>query len=176
MHKTAHKPTNGFLRWFRHWWLDERTARRLVPSDMAKRIEQRVAASELQHSGEIKIVLEGGLPLNYLWRGLPVRQRAEALFSELRLWDTEARNGVLIYLLLADHAIEIVADRGLSRQIDNVTWYAMIERLSRALQAHDIETGLTEALAEVSALQMQHFKLSVNQDNPDELCNLLVYL
>jgi uncharacterized membrane protein len=143
---------------------------------MAKRIEERIAASEKRHSGEIKVVIEGGLPLHYLWQGISSRQRAQRLFGELGIWDTEERNGVLIYLLLADHAIEIVADRGLSKRIEAETWFAMVERLGQTLSMKDPETGLTEALAEISALQMQHFEKSVNQRDFDELCNLVLYL
>lgn len=164
------------IRYIRHWWLDERAARRMVPPDMAARLERRIAASELRHSGEIKIVIEGGLPLNMLWHGVSPRHRAERIFAELGVWDTDLRNGVLIYLLLADHAIEIVADRGLAHIVDNSTWYGMVERLSRAIHAQDTETGLTKALEEISALQMRHFAVAVNQTNPDELCNLVVYL
>ena len=70
----------------------------------------RVAASEKRHSGEIRVCAEAGLPLSYLWRGASARERALAMFGKLRVWDTEHNNGVLIYLLLAEHAIEIVAD------------------------------------------------------------------
>ena len=83
---------------------------------------QRVAASEARHSGQIRICVEAGLPFSYLWRhvrrGVPlrqvIRQRAVTMFGKLRVWDTERNNGVLIYLLLAEHAIELVADRGLN--------------------------------------------------------------
>ena len=77
-----------------------------------ERLARRVAASEQRHSGEVRIYVEAGLPLSYLWRDATPRERAVAMFGKLRVWDTEQNNGVLIYLLLAEHAIEIVADRG----------------------------------------------------------------
>ena len=86
---------------------------RTRPPTAVERLRERVAASERRHSGEIRICVEAGLPLSYLWRGLSARDRAITMFGKLRVWDTEHNNGVLIYLLLAEHAIEIVADRGL---------------------------------------------------------------
>ena len=76
-----------------------------------------MAASERRHSGEIRVCVEAGLPLSYLWRDATARERAVTMFGKLRVWDTEHNNGVLIYLLLAEHAIEIVADRGLNRHV-----------------------------------------------------------
>ena len=77
-----------------------------------------MAASERRHSGEIRVCVEAGLPLSYLWRGATARERAVTMFGKLRVWDTEHNNGVLIYLLLAEHRIEIVADRGLNRHVE----------------------------------------------------------
>ena len=95
--------------------LDEDDARRLLGKDALARIEARVAASEKRHSGEIRVVVEAGLPFSYLRRNATPRDRAVKLFGKLGVWDTERNNGVLIYLLLAERAIEIVADRGLNR-------------------------------------------------------------
>ena len=100
-------------RMFRHRWLDESDTRRAIPPALAQRLAERVAASERRHSGEIRLYVEAGLPLSYLWRDATPRERAVAMFGKLRVWDTEHNNGVLVYLLLAEHAIEIVADRGL---------------------------------------------------------------
>ena len=101
-------------RLLKHRLVDEGDARRLLGKDALARIEARVAASEKRHSGEIRVVVEAGLPFSYLRRGATPRERAVALFGKLGVWDTERNNGVLIYLLLAERAIEIVADRGLN--------------------------------------------------------------
>ena len=98
-----------------------------------------------------------------------VRQRALAWFGKLRVWDTEANNGVLIYLLLAERRIEIVADRGLSQRVDAAHWQAVVQRLGQALKQGDVETGLTQALEEVSAPLMAHFALPEGVANPNEL-------
>ena len=112
----------------RHLWLDASDARRAIPPDMLQRLAQRVAASERRHSGEIRLCVEASLPASYLWRlnaQTPMRtltrQRAVTMFGKLRVWDTEHNNGVLIYLLLAEHAIEIVADRRLGQRLPRQT-------------------------------------------------------
>jgi len=105
---------NKLLRILKHRWFDERDTKRALKPDVVQRLRQRVAASERAHSGEIRLCVEAGLPLSYLWRGLTARDRAVTMFGKLRVWDTEQNNGVLIYLLLAERRIEIVADRGLN--------------------------------------------------------------
>ena len=114
--------THWLPRLLKHRLLDEGDARRMLGKDALARIEARVAASEKRHSGEIRVVVEAGLPLSYLRRAATPRDRAVALFGKLGVWDTERNNGVLIYLLLAEHAIEIVADRGLNRVVPAGEW------------------------------------------------------
>ncbi|HZY15712.1 MAG TPA: TPM domain-containing protein, partial [Ramlibacter sp.] len=113
--------------------------------------------------------VEAGLPLSYLWRDGSPRERAIAMFGKLRVWDTEQNNGVLIYLLLADHAIEIVADRGLSRHVGPQQWQALVQQMREAFRAGRYEEGLTRAIDEVTALLVQHFPLAGDAPNPNEL-------
>ena len=160
----------------RHRWLDESDARKAVPADLAERLRRRVAASEYRHSGEVRICVEGGLPMSYLWRSAPARERAVMLFGKLRVWDTEHNNGVLIYLLLADHAIEIVADRGLNAVVTAGEWQAMVGNLSRILREGRYEDGLTQALEEVSAVLVRHFGLDAAATNPDELPDQVIVM
>lgn len=160
---------NKLARILRHRWLDERDLARALDDATLARIEARVAASEKRHSGEIRVCAEAGLPLSYLWRGASARERAVTMFGKLRVWDTEHNNGVLIYLLLADHAIEIVADRGLNRHVPPAQWQAMIARLSQALRAQRIEDGLTQALEEVSAVLVAHFPAPEGQARRNDL-------
>ena len=161
---------------FRHRWLDESDSRKAVPADMAERLRRRVAASERRHTGEVRICVEAGLPRSYLWRNASARQRAVTLFGKLRMWDTEHNNGVLIYLLLADRAIEMVADRGLNAVVSPAQWQAMIDNLSQALRQSRYEDGLTQALEEVSAVLVQHFAISAGATNPDELSDVVVLM
>ncbi|MES2879687.1 MAG: TPM domain-containing protein [Pseudomonadota bacterium] len=157
----------------KHRWRDVGTTQKAIPPDMVARLQQRVAASEKTHSGEIRIYIESGLPLSYLRRNAPlhhiIRQRAVTLFGKLRVWDTANNNGVLIYLLLAEHAIELVADRGLNEAVDPLVWQAMVARMSQAFKRGQFEDGLTQALNEVSALLNQHFPLGAGQSNHNEL-------
>jgi hypothetical protein len=162
----------------KHRWLDDATARRVIPSALLQRLRQRVAASEQRHSGEIRIYVEAGLPMSYLWRDASTRhitrQRALAMFSKLGVWDTANNNGVLIYLLLAERSIELVADRGLNDVVEPQIWQAMVSRMRTAFQQGHFEDGLTQALEEVSALLVQHFPLGLGEVNPNELPDLPV--
>ena len=151
----------------RHLWLDADDTRSAIPPDMLKRLTQRVVASERRHSGEVRVCVEASLPASYVWRldsNNPIRalsrQRAVMMFGKLRVWDTEHNNGVLIYLLLAEHAIEIVADRGLTQHVSTSQWEEMVSHMSAAFKAGKYEEGLTEALGEISAVLMQHFAIS----------------
>jgi uncharacterized membrane protein len=158
-----------FTRMLRHRWLDESDARKAVPPDLIARLARRVAASEQRHSGEIRFYVETGLPLSYLWRNASPRERAVAMFAKLGVWDTEQNNGVLIYLLLAEHAIEIVADRGLSSKVPHQEWQAIIQRMGSAFREGRFEDGLTQALEEVSALLVAHFPRQAGEQNPNGL-------
>ena len=168
-------PLQRLTRLLRHRWADGRLRRVLTP-EVLQRLGQRVAASERRHTGQIRICAEGGLPLSYLWRGASARERAITQFGKLRVWDTEHNNGVLIYLLLAEHAIEIVADRGLAQRVPAATWHTLVQRLGEALRAGQYEDGLTEVLAEVSALLVAHFPASGHAPGSNELPDAPVLL
>ena len=169
-----------FFTFFKHRWLDVSDSNRALPDDLLKRLKDRIAASEHRHSGEVRICVEAGLPTSYLWRhfwhktpmNTIMRQRAVMMFSKLRIWDTAQNNGVLIYLLLAERDIELVADRGINRFVDQAEWKAIVKRLSNALHDGKFEDGLTQALEEVSAIIMRHFELQAGEKNPNELPNV----
>ena len=151
----------------RHLWLDASDTARAIPPDMLTRLTQRVAASERRHSGEIRICAESSLPASYLWRlntntpiNALIRERAVTMFGKLGVWDTEHNNGILIYLLLAEHAIEIVADRGVARHVSPAQWQAMVAHMAQAFREGRYEDGLTQALEESSAVLMQHFEVA----------------
>ena len=160
------------LRILRHSSLGAADVRRAVPPDLLERLGHRVSASEQRHTGEIRIYIEAGLPLSYLWRKAAVRERAVMLFGKLGVWDTEHNNGVLIYLLLAERSIELVADRGLNQRISTQEWQAMVKHLGTALHAGRYEEGLTQALEEVSAALVQHFPLQAGLLRRNELPDL----
>lgn len=157
----------------KHRWQSDDAAQRAIPPALLNRLAAQVARSEAGHSGEIRIYVEAGLPLSYLWQPANMaqitRERALTLFGKLRVWDTAHNNGVLIYLLLAEQRIEIVADRGLNERVAPDTWPRLVAGMSAAFKAGDYETGLTQAVQQVSALLQQHFKLQGGQGNPNEL-------
>jgi len=161
--------THPVLRLLKHRRFDEADALRIVGADAMQRIQALVAASETHHSGEIRVCVEAGLPWSYLRRHATARERAVAMFGKLRVWDTEHNNGVLIYLLLAEHAIEIVADRGLARHVDAAQWQRIAETMSSAFKAGDFEAGLNQAIDAVDNLLEAHYPLGPGDVNPNEL-------
>jgi len=162
---------------FKHRWMDESDTRRTFGADLLDRLTRRVAASEQRHSGEIRICVEAGLPMSYLWRHLrhktPIRvlcrERALSMFGRLQVWDTTHNNGVLIYLLLAEREIELVADRGLNAFVADAQWQAMVQRMGTAFANGRYEDGLTQALEEVSAVLVANFPESADTSGPNEL-------
>lgn len=160
-----------FWRLLRHRWHAD--AGRAIPAAGLARITQQVQASEARHSGEIRVCIEAALPSGaLLGRGtLPdlVRARAVAVFSDLRVWDTALNNGVLIYLLLAERAIELVADRGIHERVTPQQWQAVVQHLGSALRDGRTESGLVQAIDEVGALLEAHFPLQSGEANPNEL-------
>jgi uncharacterized membrane protein len=153
----------------RHRWRDEADTRRAIPPELMERLARQVAASETRHTGEIRIYVEAGLPLSYLWRNATPRERAIAMFGKLGVWDTEQNNGVLIYLLLAEHAIEVVADRGMSRHVSPAQWQEIVRHMSAEFRAGRYGEGLAQAVDEVTALLVQHFPASPGAPNRNEL-------
>ena len=157
------------MRILKHRWFDERDAQRALGAAALARIQERVAASERHHSGEIRVCVEAGLPMSYLWRNASARERAVAMFGKLGVWDTAHNNGVLIYLLLAEHCIEIVADRGLNQHVDAAQWQAIADAMRASFRAGQFEAGLNAAIDAVDALLVRHFALTEAQPNPNEL-------
>jgi uncharacterized membrane protein len=153
----------------RHRLLDEGDAKRALGPDAMAQIELRIAESEARHSGEIRVCVEAGLPFSYLRRGADARERAINLFGKLRVWDTANNNGVLIYLLLAERAIEIVADRGLVPHVDAATWEKIMAGMQTAFQEGRFAEGIAQAIDAVDALLVRHFPLAEGASNPNEL-------
>lgn len=158
----SRRPEGGWItrltRTFRHLWLDAGDARRAVPDTLAEEWRQQVKQAEGRVGGEIRLCVEASLPLSYLWRiGRPasldavIRQRAHMMFGKLGVWDTERNTGVLIYVLLAEHAIEIVADRGLHR-ITPAQWQGVADELAETFRTGQQAQGLMTALTAVQAL------------------------
>ncbi len=133
-----------------------RLQRRFPPAAMDA-LTQCIAAGERRHLGEVRLVLEGRLELAALWRGQPVRERAIEVFASLGVWDTEANIGVLIYVLMAERRIEIVADRGISRQVDAARWQAICGAIQAAFRQGRWQAGLEAGLDAVNEELVRHY-------------------
>ena len=168
-------PLQRLTRLLRHRWADGRLRRVLTP-EVLQRLGQRVAASERRHTGQIRICAEGGLPLSYLWRGASARERAITQFGKLRVWDTEHNNGVLIYLLLQEHAIEIIADRGFNRHVPQAEWTRITQRMCEPLRQGKYEQALGIALNDVTTLLATHFPPNPHRPRLNELPDAPVIL
>jgi TPM domain len=130
-------------------------SRAFPPSAMAA-IEQAMAGSEREHSGEIRFAVEPALDTAALLAGQLARERALEVFSHLRIWDTDERNGVLIYLLLADRDIEIVADRGLN-VVQAAEWEAICRNMEQSLRRGEFQQAMVDGVQAVSRLVARHF-------------------
>ena len=144
-------------RFIRHLWSGYWQAPRLFPTTTRARLAEAISRAETGHAGEICFVIEASLTPSKISRGLSAHERALELFSELRLWDTEQNSGLLIYLLLADRAVEIVADRGLIRADIGQAWPDLLRDLQRALSAGEFEVGCFAAIDRAGQVLRQHF-------------------
>jgi uncharacterized membrane protein len=135
-----------------HW-----RVRRIFPPKVLAAIEQAIRAGEATHSGQLRFVVEGALDGKPLFKDQPARERALDIFSHLRIWDTAHNNGVLIYLLLADRKVEIVADRGIDAKVGSAGWEAICREMERDFKAGNFEAGVIKGIAEVSRQLAAHF-------------------
>jgi uncharacterized membrane protein len=145
-----------FRRITRHLLMLPGGVSRAFPASAMAAIEQAIAKSEREHGGEVRFAVEPALDTRPLLAGQSARERAIEVFSLLRLWDTDERNGVLIYLLLADRDIEIVADRGLN-VVPAAEWEAICKSMEQALRRGELQRGVVEGVQAVSRLMARHF-------------------
>ena len=159
-----------FRRWLRHEWTGASAVRKVLPAPALARLGAVVAAGEKRHNGEIRLAIEASLDLPLFRRGMTARERAVSVFSDLRVWDTEANNGVLIYLLLADRDVEIVSDRGIHDIVGAVGWEEICHAMEQSFRLGRFEEGLEEGLRVVAAHLETHFPGTEGDRNelPDE--------
>jgi uncharacterized membrane protein len=143
-------------RTLKHLAIPQWTVRRAFPARVAQAVERAVRAAETAHDVELRVVVEGGLPLASLLRGTSSRERAIELFSNLRVWDTENNTGVLIYLQFVDRRIEIVADRGISARVKQEEWDAACAAMADEFRAGRYEQGALAGIEHLAALLKKH--------------------
>ncbi|MFT3752588.1 MAG: TPM domain-containing protein [Paludibacter sp.] len=139
-------------RCWRHLSMTDWRLRQTFPEPVLDAITRSVSASEQLHGGEIRVVIEADWPLMALLRGVTPRQRALEVFALQSVWDTRQRNGVLIYLCLAERDVEIVADRGLESVVSPDEWSAVCRQIETACAAGRHEQALCAAVAAVGQL------------------------
>jgi uncharacterized membrane protein len=141
----------------RHLSTSRLSARRAFPADTLDAIERSIHETETSHEGEIVFVVEAALDTLALLRGQTPRERAVELFSRLRVWDTERNNGVLIYVLLADHDVEIVADRGIDARAGGEAWRQACADMEAAFRRGDYRGGAVGGVRAVARHLVKHF-------------------
>jgi len=140
---------NAFEGWFQ--------LPRRFPSAVLDEIAALVAAGERMHDGEVRVAIEARLNLSAVLSGMTATDRAHELFSHLRVWDTERNCGVLLYVLLAEHRIEIVADRGIARRVSDAEWESLCDRIREGFARGDWRSGLLRGVEQANALLSMHF-------------------
>jgi uncharacterized membrane protein len=144
-------------RLLRHLFTAHAVVARTFPESSMRAIEQAVAEEEKRHAGEIQFAIESALPLAALLRGTTTRRRAIDWFARLHVWDTAHRSGVLIYLLLADRRIEIVADRGISAKVDGRTWELVCGEMQREFARGRFQQGVVLGVRAIGDVLAAHF-------------------
>jgi hypothetical protein len=163
-------PRYGLFRWMYHMWIGPMHVRAVFTREAFSRIEQTIAQGEREHHAELRFAAESSLGTSELWREVNARQRAIDVFSTLRIWDTHDNNGVLVYLLWADHAIEIVADRGAMAKVDPAVWESACAQFTNACRDGRHVEGVISAIDTINQALARAFP-SYGIDSPDELPN-----
>src|SRR6185295_17841433 len=153
------------VRILKHLFTPHWLALRAFPHSTLAKIEQAVKSSERLHRGEIRFAVEASLHLASL--RLSTRQRARQVFSQLGVWDTADNSGVLIYVQLIDHRIEIVADRGIAAKVAQAEWDAVCRTMEQAFRQDHYDAGALAAIQAVTAILARHFPAAGM--NPNEL-------
>jgi uncharacterized membrane protein len=135
-----------------HW-----RVRRIFPPQTLALIEQTIKAGEATHSGQVRFAVEGALDGKPLFKNQSARERALDIFSQLRIWDTAHNNGVLIYLLLADRQVEIIADRGIDAKVDAAGWQKICTAMETDFKAGNFSGGVIKGIQAVSQQLAAHF-------------------
>ncbi len=141
----------------KHLSVGHAAVRRNFPRAALQNIERAIAQVEQNHAGQIRFAVEASLELSPLLAGQAARERAIEVFSQLRVWDTEHNNGVLIYLLLADRDVEIVADRGVHAKLGPPVWESVCQEMEAAFRLGKFEEGVIAGIRSVGAYLAQHY-------------------
>lgn len=166
--------TSSLARWWRQVLFVPLLHSKWLTADARARLTKRVESAEQGHRGEVFLIVENHLPIQDAYY-INCRERAIDLFSEYRVWDTEENTGVLVYVNICEHQLEIVADRGISAHVSPTVWHAMCEKALSGIANKKTEESVAELLDEVGQVLRQYYQL---EDNPsgNELSNTVVFL
>lgn len=142
---------------FRHLLTTQRNARRAFPEATLKAIQQRIAEGEVTHRAEVRMIVEAALSLPAVLNGLSSRNRAQELFNHYRIWDTEENVGVLLYVNIADHKVEIVVDRAVGRAIKAADWQTVCKTMTKEFANGAFHDSTLAALEQMNGLLTRHF-------------------
>ena len=147
--------------------------RQCFPPSVLHRLAQQVAASEAQHRGQLRFVIESALDWPAIWHRQTARQRALEWFGQLGVWDTEDNTGVLVYVLMAERKIEIIADRGIANRVSAAAWQSICQGMQQSFAAGRFVSGLEEGMQQLHALLVQHVP-NQGAKGPNELPDEIV--
>jgi uncharacterized membrane protein len=156
---------SSLRRFMRHVSMTPWKARSAFPDKVMDAIQHEIAELEKRHHGEVRFVVERELTTAQLWAGLTSRQRAIEVFSMLQVWNTEENTGILIYVLLADHKVEVVADRGIQKRVAAGEWVAIVDEMDKQFRAGQFEAGALAGVRAASELLARHFPGSADDQN-----------
>lgn len=155
-----------FLKRFcRHLWMSPFQVRRAFPHATLEAVQRAIATGEKTHRGQVRFVVEAELTTPQLWTGVTSRQRAIDIFSVLKVWDTEENNGVLVYVLLADRKVEIIADRGIHRKVGDERWRAICKEIELRYRRGDFLGGSVTGIEKIGAELAHGFPLRGGEKN-----------
>ena len=141
----------------RHLFATRWGTRRRFRHEVLVRIEKTLHRIEGEHAGELRFAVETAFDLPELWYGLTPRQRALQVFGQLGVWDTAGNNGVLIYVLMADRDVEIVADRAIAARVPQSEWDAVCRGMEDHFRAGRFAEGSEAGIVAVGGLLGRHF-------------------
>lgn len=156
-------------RWFKHVFMPPWRWRLSFPADVINAIENAVKQSESQHRGELRFAIENALAPGWVWHGMSARYRATQVFSNLKVWDTEENSGVLIYILLADKEVHIVADRGIHKCVPQSEWDRIALLMKTEFSEGHFKEGAVKGIQAITALLAYYFPPGTTNEN--ELTN-----
>ena len=167
-------PKASFARWWRQVLFVPLLHSKWLTADARARLTDEVTRAELGHRGEVFLIVENHLPIQNAYQ-MDCRGRAVDLFSEYRVWDTEENTGVLVYVNICEHQLEIVADRGISNHVSPTVWRAMSEKAVSGIANKKTEASLAELLDEIGQVLRQYYHLE-HDPAGNELSDTVVFL